>query len=69
MVEVIPNHMKSKSNLEIDGILFIDHAINRFEADEVLSKNNLPPLQVEKMVDEPELAEAIDKLKEKEVNK
>ena len=53
----------------LDGVLFIDHAINRFEAEEVLSKNNLPPLQVEKMVDEPELAEAVDKLKEKEVNK
>ena len=53
----------------LDGVLFIDHAINRFEAEEVLSKNNLPPLQVEKMVDEPELAEAVDKLKEKEINK
>ena len=53
----------------LDGVLFIDHAINRFEAEEVLSKNNLPPLQVEKMVEEPELAEAVDKLKEKEANK
>lgn len=53
----------------LDGVLFIDHAINRFEAEEVLSKNNLPPLQVEKMVEEPELAKAVDELKEKEVNK
>ena len=51
----------------LDGILFIDHAINRFEAEEVLSKNNLPPLDVEKMVDEPDLAKAIDELKEKEI--
>ena len=51
----------------LDGVLFIDHAMNRFEADEVLSKNNLPPLQVEKMVDEPELAKAVDELKLKEV--
>ena len=51
----------------LDGVLFIDHAMNRFEAEEVLSKNNLPPLQVEKMVDEPELAKAVDELKSKEV--
>ena len=53
----------------LDGILFIDHAINRFEAEEVLSKNNLPPLQVEKMVEEPELAKAIDELKEAKLKK
>ena len=53
----------------LDGVLFIDHAINRFEAEEVLAKNNLPALQVEKMVDEPELANAVDELKEKEVKK
>lgn len=53
----------------LDGILFIDHAINRFEAEEVLSKNNLPPLQVEKMIEEPELAKAIDELKEAELKK
>lgn len=52
----------------LNGVLFIDHAINRFEAEEVLSKNNLPPLQVEKMIEEPELAKAVDELKEKEVN-
>ena len=53
----------------LDGVLFIDHAINRFEAEEVLSKNNLPSLQLEKMVEEPELVEAVNKLKEKETNK
>ena len=51
----------------LDGVLFIDHSINRFEAEEVLRKNNLPPLQVEKMVDEPELAKAVDEIKAKEV--
>ena len=51
----------------LDGILFIDHSINRFEADEVLKKNNLPPVQVEKLIDEPELTEAVNKLKEKEI--
>jgi len=53
----------------LDGILFIDHSINRFEADEVLKKNNLPPVQVEKLLDEPELTEAVNKLKEKDLNK
>ena len=53
----------------LDGILFIDHTINRFEAEEVLSKNNLPPLQLDKLVEEPELAKAIDELKEAELKK
>ena len=51
----------------LDGILFIDHSINRFEADEVLKKNNLPPIQVEKLLDEPELTEEVNKLKEAEL--
>ena len=46
----------------LDGVLFIDHVINRFEADEVLKKHNLPPLEVEKLLDEPELTEEINKL-------
>jgi len=53
----------------LDGILFIDHSINRFEADEVLKKKNLPPVQVEKLIDEPELTEAVNKLKEQEISK
>jgi len=53
----------------LDGILFIDHSINRFEADEELKKNNLPPVQVEKLLDEPELTEAVNKLKEAELKK
>ncbi len=46
----------------LDGVLFIDHVINRFEAEEVLKKHNLPPLEVEKLLDEPELTEEINKL-------
>lgn len=53
----------------LDGILFIDHSINRFDADEALKKNNLPPVQVEKLLDEPELTEAVNKLKEEELKK
>lgn len=50
----------------LDGILFVDHAINRFEAEEQLEQHDLPALEVEKMIDEPELTEKIDKLLEKE---
>ena len=53
----------------LDGILFIDHAINRFEAEEVLSKNNLPPLQLDRIVEEPELAKVIDELKKAQIKK
>ena len=53
----------------LDGILFIDHSINRFEADEVLKKNNLPPVQVEKLLDEPELTEEVNKLKKEKLKK
>ena len=53
----------------LDGILFIDHSINRFEADEVLKKNNLPPVQVEKLLDEPDLEPEIEKLLKEKVEK
>ncbi len=46
----------------LNGVLFIDHVINRFEAEAELSKNNLPPLQVDKILDEPELEPEIQKL-------
>ena len=39
----------------LNGILFIDHCVNRFEADNVLSKFNLPPVEVDRLIDEPEL--------------
>ncbi len=48
----------------LDGVLFVDHAINRFEAEEELDKNDLPPLEVEKMIDEPELTAEIERLLE-----
>ena len=48
----------------LDGILFVDHAINRFEAEEELAIHDLPALEVDKMIDEPELAAKIDELLE-----
>ena len=51
----------------LDGVLFIDHVINRFEAEEVLKKNNLPELQLDRIVDEPELSKEIDVLLKEKV--
>jgi len=45
----------------LDGILFIDHAINRFEAEQELTQKHLPPLEVEKLLEEPELDEELKK--------
>ena len=43
----------------LDGKLFIDHCRNRFEADSVLEKFNLPPVEVERLIDEEELEDEI----------
>ena len=51
-------------NDHLDGVLFVDHAINRFEAEEELEKHNLPALEVENMLEERELQEEIEKLLE-----
>jgi len=42
-------------NDHLDGILFIDHCINQEETQNVLSKNNLPDLELDKLLDEQEL--------------
>lgn len=46
-------------NDHLDGILFIDHCLNRFEAQEVLKKYNLPDLELDKLIDEEELKSQI----------
>ena len=46
-------------NDHLDGILFIDHCLNRFETEEVLKKNNLPDIELEKLIDETELKEQL----------
>lgn len=43
----------------LDGILFIDHARNRFEIENELSKRHLPPLEMDKMIDEEDMEEEI----------
>lgn len=51
-------------NDHLDGILFVDHALNRFDAEETLKEHNLPDLQVDKMLYEPELQAKIEELLE-----
>lgn len=46
-------------NDHLDGILFIDHCLNRFEAEEVLKKYNLPAIEPDRLLDETELKEQL----------
>lgn len=46
----------------LDGVLFVDHSMNRFATEEVLSKYNLPPLEIDRLINEPELDEQIKEL-------
>ena len=48
-------------NDHLDGILFIDHCINRFETENILKKHNLPDLDPDKLVEEKELEEELSK--------
>ncbi len=43
----------------LEGILFVDHARNRFEAEQGLKKYNLPPLEIDKLIEEGKLEEEI----------
>ena len=44
----------------LDGILFIDHCINRFATDDVLKKYNLPSVETDKLISEPELEKELN---------
>lgn len=50
----------------LDGVLFIDHSMNRFETDVVLKEHDLPPLEDDKLLDEKELEEQINNAESKE---
>lgn len=43
----------------LDGILFIDHCRNRFEADKILAEKGLAPIDADFLLDEKELEEEI----------
>lgn len=45
----------------LDGILFIDHCRNRFEADKILSEKGLNGVDSKYLLEEPELEEEIQK--------
>lgn len=45
----------------LDGVLFIDHTRNRFDTDEKLAKYKLPPVDVDKLIEEEELESEIKK--------
>ncbi|MEW5822234.1 MAG: peptide deformylase [Cyanobacteriota bacterium] len=45
----------------LQGILFVDHTINRFETNNALNEKGLPPIQEEYLLEEIELEEAINK--------
>lgn len=45
----------------LDGVLFIDHVRNRFEIEESLKKHHLPSLEIDKLVQENELEQEIEK--------
>ena len=48
-------------NDHLDGILFIDHCMNRFETESVLKKYNLPSVEPDKLLEEKELEDEINK--------
>lgn len=50
----------------LDGVLFIDHSMNRFETDVVLEEHDLPPLEDDKLLDEKELEEQINNAESEE---
>ena len=43
----------------LDGVLFIDHCRNRFEADKILTEKGLPPVDSNYLLDEKDLEEEI----------
>lgn len=46
-------------NDHLDGILFIDHCMNRFETSNELAKFNLPAIEEDYLLDEPELEQEL----------
>lgn len=43
----------------LNGVLFVDHVIDRFTTDQLLAEHHLPPIQPEKILTEPDLDEAL----------
>lgn len=47
----------------LNGVLFVDHVIDRFSTDQQLKENKLPPIEAEKILDEPDLDKALQAVK------
>jgi peptide deformylase len=43
----------------LNGVLFVDHVIDRFSTDQQLAEHKLPPIQPDKILTEPDLDEAL----------
>lgn len=43
----------------LNGVLFVDHVIDRFSADQLLSEHNLPPIEPHRILSEPDLDQAL----------
>ena len=43
----------------LNGVLFVDHVIDRFTTDQLLAEHHLPPIQPDKILTEPDLDEAL----------
>lgn len=56
--ELLANAIQHEND-HLDGILFIDHARNIFEATEALDKNNLPQIEQDKLLTEADIEEVI----------
>lgn len=53
----------------LDGVLFVDHCRNRFEADKILTEKGLDPVDSKYLLDEQELEEEIQKNPPQEADK
>ena len=51
-------------NDHLDGVLFVDHARNRFETDKILQEHDLNPIEPDKLIDESDMEEIIAKTEE-----
>ena len=47
-------------NDHLDGILFIDHCVNRFETDKILQEHHLPPVEPDMLIEDPVLDEELE---------
>lgn len=47
----------------LNGVLFVDHVVDRFSTDQLLKEHELPPIEADKILVEPDLDEALAAVK------